>query len=71
MTVQAQFQKQCDHIAAVKQAFVEAMDGRASLWSMVDAAGDETYENRVKGSTITAVDTVLNTSALGKNLSDW
>jgi hypothetical protein len=71
MTVQSQFQKQCDHIAAVKQALVEAMDGRASLWSMVDAAGDETYENRVKGATISAVDTVLNTSALGKNLSDW
>jgi hypothetical protein len=71
MSVQTQFQKQCDHIAAVKQAFVGAMNGRASLWSMVDAAGDETYENRVKGSTISAVDAVLSNTTLGKNLSDW
>jgi len=49
---------QSDSIAKIRQASQEAASG-VGFWTKVDAGSDETYENRVKGTDITAMDRVL------------
>lgn len=69
--VETQFQLQCDEIAAYKKALVAAVTGRTNLWPMVDAAQNQVYEDRVKGSLITALDVRMNTTPFGANVGDW
>jgi len=69
--VELQVQRQIDHIGAYNFAVRNAIFGRDILWDMVDAAQDETYENRVKGLQITAVDVTLDTTDFGQTIRDW
>jgi hypothetical protein len=70
-SVEFSVQKQVDNIAAYKKALLAATVGRGSLWQMVDDAEDQVYENRVKGSSITAVDNSLNSTSFGNNIAQW
>lgn len=71
MSVEVQIRKQADHLAAYRIALLAAVASRGSLWSMVDDASDETYENRVRGSLMTATDSNLNSVNVSPNLGDW
>lgn len=59
MSVETSIKGQFDRIAAGRQAQKAAFATGNDFWTKVDAAGDETYENRVKGTTMTALDTAL------------
>lgn len=56
MAVALQARKWMDGIAKVRQAYVDAAAARTESWGIIDAAGDETFENRVKGVNVTAFD---------------
>ena len=71
MSVETAFQAQCDHLAAYQQSIVTGIAGRSHLWDMVDGAGDESYENAVKGLTITNVDADLDDVMVGGHIGDW
>jgi len=73
MSVELQIRSQIDEIAATKQALVTALAGRSSsaLWTLVDAAGDIPYENRVKGTNIYAVDQSINSVSIQTLVADW
>lgn len=73
MSVESQFKAQIDHIAAVKVAFVAAIASRSTsaLWTMVDAAADITYENRVKGAQVTIVDGNVSNVEIASMFADW
>jgi len=55
-----------DRLAFEKSACRYVAVGGTDIWSRVDAAGDETFENRVKGSDATALDTAIETMKLGQ-----
>jgi len=69
--VELQIQRQIDNLAAWRMAAMQAVATRTSLWSMVDSAANETYENRVKGASVTAVDATLNDVAIGSRINTW
>lgn len=71
MPVEPEFMKQADNLAAYKSSLLSAVSGRASLWSMVDAAADQVYEDRVKGASITTVDGRLDTAEVGDKVREW
>lgn len=73
MSVETQVIKQAYHIAAIKDKYLAAMATRAAnaLWTMVDAAADISYENRVKGSNITTIDTNVAAASIGSLVTDW
>lgn len=52
-------------LAAIKTAMQAAVTSGTKLWTRVDASGDETYENRVKGLNLTDVDTAIATAQIG------
>jgi hypothetical protein len=59
MSAATAIQGQADRIAKGRQTMQAAFTTGDDFWVKVDAASDETYENRVKGSEITAMDTAL------------
>lgn len=59
MSAIAQIRLQLDRIAYGRQTQQAAFGTGDDFWTKVDAAADETYENRVKGSDITAIDAEL------------
>ncbi len=63
MSAYAQILAVLDRAAKVRQNALANASGGSNFWALVDAAGDETFENRVKGSDITAVDTELASGA--------
>jgi len=67
--VELQFRNQIDHLGAYRRDIRLAILGRADLWSMVDAAGDEDYENAIKGVTVTDIDLVLDEVRFGSQTS--
>lgn len=75
--VEQSIQLQIQDIAAVKQAFAEALTTETpprspdTLWWLVDNSGDITYENRVKGSNILAVDQNVDNVNIASMFSDW
>ena len=73
MAVAAQIKAQLDRMAYGRQTMKAAFATGDDFWTKVDAAADETYENRVKGSDITALDTALaNMSVFGTSaLAKW
>ena len=56
--VETQILAAVERMAAGRQASQAIWTGD-DFWTLVDAAGDETYENRVKGTAMTAVDAAL------------
>lgn len=69
--VELQFQLQIDNIAAYNEAIRNVTLSRSKLWTLVDAANDETYENTIKGSTITDLDTKMTQGNWGDGLRQW
>lgn len=59
MSAHAQIILQLDRIAKIRQASLANAASGDDFWAKVDAAADETYENRVKGSSMTAIDAEL------------
>lgn len=59
MAVALQIRKMFDRAAKLKQARSEASTGGTDFWALVDAAADETFENRVKGTSLTLADAAL------------
>ncbi len=56
MAVPLQVRKHCDNIAKTIQALQEAVSSRGRLWTIADAAQDETYENRVNVTALSSAD---------------
>ena len=71
MSVAAQIQKQVDNIAAYRKSILAAVAGRTHLWQMAYNADDETYDNRVLGSSLSNVDTIMDTAPYGSQLAFW
>ena len=73
MSAEAQIKIQVDRIAKGLENSLSAFATGDGFWTLVDAAADEAYENRVKGSILTELDTALSTNPLGKlsRFSDW
>jgi hypothetical protein len=67
MSVETTIKGIFDKVAADRQAAQTALSAGTGYWTRVDAAGDETFENRVKGADMTAVDTTLRTAAFWGN----
>lgn len=67
MSVETQIQQIFDTTAAVRETIKSSLSGRTSWWSIIDAAADETYENRVKGSDITAADSAIDDMTVWSN----
>lgn len=65
--------KQMDRFAKMKKTIKDTLDAYTSyrFWVLVDAANDETYENRVKGTSITNLDSKLNEAKIGSLSQDW
>lgn len=59
MSVQTTILGLLDRVARGREAQRAAFTGGTDFWDRVDAAADETYENRVKGASITAIDAAL------------
>lgn len=62
-----------DDIGAVQAQFVTALSSRNpdALWLLADSTNDILYENRVKGSTLTAIDRNVTAVHLGMTFADW
>lgn len=55
-----------DRLAYQRGAFAQVGSGGADLWERIDAADDETFENRVKGQNATDADAALADPHLGE-----
>ena len=65
MSAETAIQGQLDRIAAGRQSSLTNFAvGGGDFWTRVDAAANELYENRVKGSDITALDTALSAGSI-------
>ena len=70
-SVETQLIKQVDRFAKIKMNYKASVTGGTNFWTLVDAAQDETYENRIKGSDITDLDTKFNNAKFGSIASKW
>lgn len=72
MSAESSIQGQMDRFAALRQAW-QGVNGGTDFWTRVDAAGDEVYENRVKGQDITDLDTAIANADFGSltNIGKW
>ena len=72
MSVSLQIRKQIDRAAKGAELQQATFATGTSFWTLVDAAGDQTYENRVKGTDMTALDLGLaGASQLGTAFRTW
>lgn len=73
LTVEQNMRAQCDHLAAYRGALVGSISSRDenALWQLIDNSGDILYENRVKGASITTIDTDLSNIKFGQAFSTW
>jgi hypothetical protein len=71
--VELSLQLQIQDIAAVKASFAAALVTRSpdTLWWLVDGSDSITYENRVKGSSILAIDQNVGKVNIASLYSDW
>lgn len=71
--VESSLQLQVQDIAAVKQAFSASLATRTpeTLWWLVDSTEDIVYENRVKGTSILAIDNNVDNVNIASLYSDW
>jgi len=72
-SVEQSIQLQIQDIAAVKQSFVDAVMERqpTTLWWLVDDSQNIIYENRVKGTSILAIDQNVTAVNIASIYSDW
>ncbi len=66
MSVETTIQSILDRVAKVRQG-IQAVPTGNDFWTKIDGAGDETFENRVKGSDITTVDSTLAAASIWSN----
>jgi hypothetical protein len=69
--VELQIQRQVDNLAAYKAALAEAVKGRTKLWQLVHDSNDETYINRINGTTISGIDARLSQVSLGQQVAEF
>lgn len=65
MSVETTIQGIADRFAKGRQTTKGAFATGNDFWTRVDAAADETFENRLKGTELTALDTALEQAAFG------
>ena len=65
-TVETTIQGIADRLAYQKGVCRTAAVGGTAFWARVDAAGDEAFENRVKGTNCSALDTAIAAMKLGQ-----
>ncbi len=65
-SVETALQGVFDRLAYQRGAFAQVGSGGTDLWERIDAAGDETFENRVKGQNVTDADAALADPHLGE-----
>jgi hypothetical protein len=72
-SVEQAIQLQIQDIAAVKQSFSASLEARQpdTLWWLVDSTSNIIYENRVKGSSILAIDQNVDAVSIASLYSDW
>lgn len=65
--------KQMDRFAKMKKTIKDTLDTYTAsrFWILIDHTNNELYENRVKGSQITAMDGKLNEAKIGGLSQDW
>lgn len=68
--VEVQILKQTDKFAAVKQLYSSVAEG-TTFWRLADAANDETYENRVKNSSMSMMDFNFSNGNVGAVATAW
>jgi len=73
MSAESAIKLQFDRIAKGRQSQQAAFATGDTFWTKVDAAADMTYENRIKGSDITALDVALTAGAFwsAPSLARW
>lgn len=69
--VELQVMKQLDRLAEIKSQFKGVFNDSETMWALVDGAADETYENRVKGSDISAIDAATKGGNIGTHLRQY
>jgi hypothetical protein len=69
MAVAAQIKAALDRLAKGRQNSQANFATGTDFWALVDAAADETYENRVKGTDMTALDAALASGAVWSTVS--
>lgn len=57
-----------DNLAKTRQVKRDAIASRTRSWDLIDAAGDETFENRVKGTNVTAFDDDVEEGGIGPSV---
>lgn len=71
-SVEQAIQNTTDRISKAKELFRDDFSGDTSgTWNIVDGAADETYENRVKGSDLTALDVALEGGNIGTHVRQF
>lgn len=71
-TARAAFIGGLSRIAKQRQAIRAGIVGGIDYWDRADAAADETYENRIKGTDLTTLDAAQTTgSAMGAQFTSW
>ena len=68
---ETQIMKSMDRLAKVKQTFVAGISGTTTLWDLADDAHDPDYENTVRGSDLTAIDTKIQNAQIGSWCTSW
>lgn len=72
MSVETAIIGQLDRMAKTRQSAQAIASGGTDFWDRTDAAGDETYENRVKGTNMTTLDSVLTSGAsISQRFQNW
>jgi len=73
MSAQSVFIDSVDHLAKCSQYLASAFTHTPTLWSLVDAAGVESYENAVKGDFVSMLDDWLDEPqlALRERVDIW
>jgi hypothetical protein len=61
-----------DRLAKLRQSY-QGVNGGTGFWARVDAGADETYENRIKGQSLTDLDAAVTSAKFGaqSNISKW
>ena len=71
MSAETAIRSQIDSIAAIRKAAYDGFSGMTDMWATVDAAANEAYENRVKGTTIATLRDDVRAGKMGNMFAEW